>query len=224
MADRFEKTSAHEIGSHLGPVITISRVGGCSATVIAEALTVKINQLLSSSKSDTAWNWVNKQILSMASHELKMHPDKVKQLVESAEKGMIDEIVDSFTENDYAHSNKVKSVIEEVIRSIAVKGNVVIVGRAGAIIAADIPNSLHVNLEAPLSWRIDVISKKRNLSKQAAEDYILQMDKKRETFKKQYKNKFSEMPDYDISINCKSHSIDQICDLIIKDAQLKKLL
>ncbi|MFZ4455434.1 MAG: AAA family ATPase [Bacteroidales bacterium] len=224
MDERFDKPEETGFCKVPGPVITISRVCGCSATRIAEQLSIKINKILVAKGFQEEWKWVNKEILSMVSNELKISPKKVKQLVESQQKNVIQEIVSSFTENYYAHSTKVKNAIQRAVRHIAIGGNVVIVGRAGGIITSDIVRSLHINLEAPLSWRAASVSAKHSLSIEDSKKYIVQMDYQRDSFKELFKKKNSEAPDYDLTINCKSHSIDQICEIIIKEAQMRNLL
>lgn len=207
-----------------GPVITISRVCGCSANEIAEALVKKVNRMIDEKHSHIEWHAISKEILSVASKEVNIHPEKMLELVEEGRKGFIDEIVYSFTETYYPHIAKVKAVIEDVIHTFAVRGHVVIVGRAGAFIASNIERSLHVSLEAPLSWRVSVIAAKRHLSQSDAQKYVEKMDEQRQSFKRQFQKKHHELPDYDISINCKSHSIDQICEIIIKEAQIRNLI
>lgn len=224
MDDRLLKAESTEGVRLPGPVITISRVSGCSATLIAETLAAKINKLHAAKKTPSPWRWINKEILSLVSEELKISPKKVKQLVESQQKNLIQEIVASFTESYYAHSTRVKNTVERVIRGIAAEGNVIIVGRAGGVITSDFSRSLHINLEAPASWRASVISMKRNLSLEDAKKYLVQMDYQRDSFKEFFRNKSDEGPDYDLTINCKTHTIDQICDLIIKEAKSKNLL
>jgi cytidylate kinase len=224
MDQRYENASNHELDHKPGPVITISRDCGCSAMAIAELLIEKINKLNNDKSKTTKWKAISKEILSMASQELKINPDKVKQLLDAGEKSFMQDIVSSFTDAYYAHSTRVKTVTEDVIRTIAVKGNVVIVGRAGCVIAANIPRALHVHIVAPLSWRISVLSMKKNISSAETKKYILHADEQREAFKDFFKHKNHESPDFDLSLNCKTLSSDQICDLIIRAAQLRNLL
>lgn len=207
-----------------GPVITISRVSGCSATLIAETLAAKINKLHAAKKTPSEWRWINKEILSLVSEELKISPKQAKQLVESQQKNLIQEIVASFTESYYAHSIRVKNTVERVVRNIAAQGNVIIVGRASGVITSDFSRALHINLDAPPTWRATVISMKRNMSVEDAKKYMAQMDYQRNSFKEFFMNKSDEGPDYDLTINCKSHSIEQICDIIIKEAKTRNLI
>src|SRR5665648_392092 len=52
-----------------GPVITISRECGCSGRLFAEKLIERINHKINNAVHN--WKWVNKEILCLASKELK---------------------------------------------------------------------------------------------------------------------------------------------------------
>ena len=61
-----------------GPVITISRQCGCNANDVAEVLIEKINATYGNNKNFVSWKHVSKEILALASEELKMHPEQVE--------------------------------------------------------------------------------------------------------------------------------------------------
>ncbi len=221
MDERFEKETKNIQRTQMGPVITISRECGCPAKKIAQLLSESIN----AQKPEKPWRWISKEILSKASEEMKIHPEKLKLILENERRNFIDEIVASFTETYYAHSTKVKRVIADVIREIAVEGNVIIIGRAANIIAADIPLSLHVSLEAPLSWRIEKMSEYKNKTAAEAKRFILENDKQRDAFKEHYINdKHTDKLWRNLSVNCADFTIEQIVDIILKSASLKTII
>jgi Cytidylate kinase-like family len=53
---------------------------------------------------------------------------------------------------------------KDTIRKLATNGNVILVGRAGAIITADLPNVLHVRLVAPFEFRVRNYAKSQGIS------------------------------------------------------------
>jgi len=207
-----------------GPVITISRECGCPGTTIAQLLTDKINKIFKEQGKTQEWRWVNKEILSLASHELKLQPEKITYLMESGHKGYIDEFVSSFTQTYYGQSEMVRKVMGDVIRKIAVDGYIVIVGRGGGAIARDIPKSLHVNLIAPLSWKTSVISQKKNIPLNEARKHVIEVDKQRDNYRDYYRGKNSDDICYDISFNCMNLSNDQITDVIISMAKQRNII
>jgi len=205
-----------------GPVITISRECGCSGRLFAEKLIERIN--LKISNPSQKWKWVNKEILSLASKELKINPDKIKNLLDAADKNFLDEIVSSFTVKYYAPDAKIKRAIKEVVRHLATQGNVVIIGRGSEALTQDIQRSLHVKLYAPLNWKVDVISSRDNISKEAAKKIVIETDKRRLKFVEGYLTKDSNKVIYDIDFNCAKFSVEEMIELILKVAEMKSLL
>jgi len=205
-----------------GPVITISRECGCSGRLFAEKLIERIN--LKISNPSQKWKWVNKEILSLASKELKINPDKIKNLLDAADKNFLDEIVSSFTVKYYAPDAKIKRAIKEVVRHLATQGNVVIIGRGSEALTQDIQRSLHVKLYAPLNWKVDVISSRDNISKEAAKKIVIETDKRRLKFVEGYLTKDPNKVIYDIDFNCAKFSIEEMIELILKVAEMKSLL
>jgi len=202
-----------------GPVITISRECGCSGRLFAEELTEKINRRINNPIQ--SWKWVNKEILSLASKELKINPNQIKNLLNTADKNFLDEIVSSFTVKYYAPDAKIKRAVRDVVRHLAIHGNVVIVGRGSEALTQDIERSIHIKLYAPLKWKVDVIRKRDNISADDAKKLVIQTDKRRLKFVEGYLSKDQDKVVYDIDFNCAKFSQEEIIDLIIKAAELK---
>ncbi len=222
MGERLEFTSAKH--SQQGPVITISRECGCPGNEIAELLKNKLNQKLVMEGYSPKWRWVNKEILLKAAEELKMNPRDVATHIKAKESGMLHDLVASFTETYHVRNARIKKVILEVIRNLSLEGHVIIVGRGGGVIAWDIPKSLHLYLEAPLSWKSNVVSTQKGLSLAEARKFVLERDMQRLKFRDNYRAKFSDEIFYDERFNCKSLSKEQICELAYHTAELKKLI
>jgi cytidylate kinase len=207
-----------------GPVITISRECGCAGRLVAKILSEKINEKYKEDGRHLEWKWIGKEILSLASHELRMQPQKIRSLFEAHDKNYFEEIVSSFTESYYGQNEMVKKVIGDVIRRIAVDGYTIIVGRGSCAIARDIQKSLHINLEAPLSWKAAKISKKNGISLTEARKHVIEVDKQRNNFRDYYRGKNNDDNCFDISFNCKHFTSEEIADLIFKIADFRNLL
>jgi len=205
-----------------GPVITISRDCGCSGRLLAEKLTERINQKINNPSQN--WKWVNKEILNLASKELKLNPHQVKNLLKIEDKNFLDEIVSSFTIKYYAPDAKIKRAIKEVVHHLAMEGHIVIVGRGSEAITHDIQRSLHIKLYAPLSWKVDIIRARENISVEQAEKLIFKTDEGRVKFVNDYLAKTQDKVVYDISFNCAKFTHDEIIDVIMKIAEIKSLL
>ena len=207
-----------------GPVITISRECGCSGRAVAQMLAEKINKKYKEEGKHLEWKWVNKEILSLASHEIRIQPGKIKSLIEVQGKNYFEEIVSSFTKTYYGQNEMVKKVIGDVIRKIALDGYTIIVGRGSGAITRDITRSLHINLEAPLSWRALIISQKKTITVNEARKHVLEVDKQRYNFRDYYRGKNNDDSCYDLSFNCKRLTNDEITDIILKVADYRNIL
>lgn len=72
---------------------------------------------------------------------------------------------------------------ESIIRDVAEKGNVVIIGRASQCVLKDTPGAVHLRTIAPLEWRIEnVIRDNPDLSPEDAENLIDRNDRWRERY------------------------------------------
>ncbi len=204
-----------------GPVITISRECGCSGRSLAEKLTEQINKKI----NDPAmkWKWVSKEILGFASEQLKIHPDKIKELLNAEEKNFLEEIASSFTDKYYIYDAKIRKVIEEVVRGIAVRGKVVIVGRGSDTLTHGIPLSLHVKLVAPLAFRVTEICRRKNISPAEARRHIIKIDNQRAKFREAYSAKNPDTSSHDIEFNCARFSHEEIVEVIMNIAGNKSL-
>ena len=205
-----------------GPVITISRECGCSGRLLAEKLTERINHTIGNPAHN--WKWVNKEILYLASKELKLNPDQIKNLLKAEDKNFLDEIVSSFTVKYYAPDAKIKKTIKDVVRHLAIQGNVVIIGRGSEALTQDIGRSLHIKLYAPLKWKVDVIRNRNKISADEAKKLILKTDKRRLKFVEGYLVKDSNKEVYDIDFNCAKFNHDEITDMIMKALEIKSYL
>jgi cytidylate kinase len=222
MSERLEfKTAKH---MQRGPVITISRECGCPGNALAEMLANKLNQKLVREGLQPKWKWVNKEILQQASEELKMNPGDVETYLKAKESGVLQDLVNSFTETYHIRNASIKKVIFDVIRNLALSGHVIIVGRGGGAIAWDIPKALHLYLEAPLSWKAGVISTQKSIPVSQARKFVLERDAQRAKFRDNYRTKYSDEIYYDERFNCKTLSNEQICELVFRSAELKKLI
>ncbi|MEI6142005.1 MAG: cytidylate kinase-like family protein [Mariniphaga sp.] len=204
-----------------GPVITISRECGCSASCVAEKLTNRINTIISDPAKK--WKWVNKEILNRASEDLKVNPQHVKDHLDSGNASFFDDFVASFTEKYYVHDSKIRKVIEEVVRHIAIQGKVVIVGRGSDALAIDIPLSLKVKLYAPLHWRIGVISERDKITHEEAHKIVEKLDTQRSKFRDSFHEKTHSVLPSDIEFNCAKFTQEEIVEMILKVAELKGL-
>ncbi|MCE1199451.1 MAG: cytidylate kinase-like family protein, partial [Marinilabiliales bacterium] len=163
------------------------------------------------------------EILLKASEELKINPKDLEAYTKAEEMGMIQDLVASFTETYHIRTARIKKVIHDVIQNLPSNGYVVIVGRGGGTIAWDHPKALHLSLEAPLSWKSHVISLQKGISTAEARKFVLERDRQRMRFREAYRTKYADEIYYDLKLNCKVLSEEQIASLALAAAEIKKI-
>jgi cytidylate kinase len=208
-----------------GPVITISRLYGCPAKEIAKLLTEELTRkMISLGHKKTEWRYVTKEIMSESARELELAPKQIKYVFDYEQKSMIDDILTAHSNKYYKSDRKIRNTIARVIRNIACEGNVVIVGRGGVALTRDIPRSLHINLDAPLEWRILRIEERHNISHSEAEQMIIDIDKKRKQFREYFEGKNTDYTWFDMTFNCMTMSVAEIVKTIVKTVEIRKLV
>jgi hypothetical protein len=91
---------------------------------------------------------------------------------------------------------------QQVIREAARSGNVVILGRGGAYILADLPGALHVFLRASESERVMTVMERENLSADEARKKAKQIDENRRAYIRQVYGHTWDLPGhYDIVLD-----------------------
>jgi cytidylate kinase len=208
-----------------GPVITISRLYGCPAKKVARSLLELLSEkMMVKGTKNIHWKLITKEIISEAAKELELDPSKIKYVFNNEQKGFIDDIFAAQLDKYYKSNRKIINTINKVIRNIAYEGNTIIVGRGGVAITRDMPQSLHINLEAPLAWRVLRISEKYCLSMEEAEKCAKDVDKKRQQFRETFQGKGTDYTQFDLTINCMTMTVDEIAKIILKTAEIRQLI
>ncbi len=92
--------------------------------------------------------------------------------------------------------------LTSVLKGVAARGDVVILGRGSQAILRDEPGVLHVYVDAPLEQRISTLMLRDGISRHGAERRIKQSDQSRQAYHRHY---FKVEPDsprlYDLGIN-----------------------
>lgn len=206
------------------PVVTLSREAGCSGTTVAANLVQRLNQLQAGKKDWKDWKVINKEVIELAARELELHPSMLEPVFKGEKKTLLDEMVLSMSSKYYKSDRQIRKTITEVIRFYAGQGNVVIVGRAGVVIARDYPRALHIKLQAPLEWRSDVVSRKHGISPAEALKYVQETDKDREKLLSDFRKGASDLKLFDAVINCQSFSVEELAEAIFRLIEIKKLI
>lgn len=204
---RFTKEIDKSELEHKGMVITISRDTGCDGMPIVQEV---VKQLNSKSKKHP-WRYVSKEIFVKSARNLNIKPEIFDKLEDSKDRGFVEDILSSFSKENYPSDFKIKKTYREVIESVEKQGGVIILGRAGVAIVKHSKRNLHIKLTAPIEWRTDKLAKEYGTSKAKALKHLTESDKQRSNFKKYYMGRVIQLTDYDIVLNVSSLTKKEIC-------------
>ncbi|MCF6331781.1 MAG: cytidylate kinase-like family protein [Draconibacterium sp.] len=193
-----------------GPVVTISREVGCNGLMLAKLIASRLNER----KLIRDWRVLSKEIFRKSAVKLGMLPEHVQRVFKQSDKYTFDEILKAFNNKNYKSEQKIINTLIDVVRSFAIDGYSIIVGRAGHIIANDINNALHIRLTAPLEYRIKTIQVNNNLTRNEALHFIQRVENERTLFRKVIcaNNLHEEL--FDLTLNRASYTDAEILDII----------
>lgn len=142
---------------------------------------------------------------------------KVAESAEVAESKYDDreKIPYQFNVDGWIDSDIYKTMITKVIMETAKLGNVVIEGRGGQHILANMPGTIHVRLVADFKDRVDRIVKQRNIKPADADEYVSTLDNRSRDYLRFYFNCDPDLPtQYHLILNTSKISLDKCAQII----------
>ncbi len=202
------------------PFITISREYGCCGYMVAQKVSEILNEEF---KPEPLWAAYDKKILEKLMIDTGLSSSLIDTLTNKARSRLADLIQTTFS--NFPPQVAVHKKLVETIVSLAMNGNVIIVGRGGNMVTKEIANGFHVRLMAPLDARAEKIGKVMNLTKLDATKVIKEKTRLREEYMKEFfKRDIADPHHYDLLINDSTFSIENSAKLIIEAMKLKGLL
>jgi cytidylate kinase len=210
--ERYRHEQIEKPGDTSGPLITLSRLTGCDGREVAASLVASLNMKYNTNK----WRWVDKDIIYNAAKELKTDSERIESYYMGVSMSSLSEMIMAFS-GSFVTDSTVKKTIKEVVLSIAQEGYCVLIGRGGVSITRNMPNAIHVRLVAPLYWRVENVMRKKGLSLEKAEEYVVDTDEKRYNLIANFLDKKPLNIDYlfDATINRSSFTIPQITEMVM---------
>lgn len=194
-----ELSSSSEAGQK-GIIVTISRDTGCDGMPIVEE-TIKLLNSKRKAVKAPLWSFVSKEIFEKSAKELNIKPYILDNLESKRDKNFVEDILLSFSTENYPNDYKIKKAYKEIIKSVAKGGGVIILGRGGVSMVNHSRKNLHVKLTAPLDWRVKKVAKEYGTTEAKALKHITESDNQRNKFKKYYMGRKVQITDYDIVLN-----------------------
>ena len=115
----------------------------------------------------------------------------------------------------YVNDNLLFKIQSEVIRSIAEKGDAIIIGRCSDYILRDM-HCMDVFISAPMDYRIGRLAENEHLSKEDAEELMRRKDRIRETYYNYYTfGAWGVASNYDLCVDSSLLGIEGTAEFII---------
>jgi cytidylate kinase len=159
------------------PFVAISREFGCEAVPLAERLVEILNERC---RPSIPWVAYDRELLDRVADELHLQRDILERL-DGRRRDEMSELFDSIL-NSKVGDVVVFRKLAEIIRTLAIQGHAILVGRGSSLVTQDLKTGLHVRLVAPRDWRVHKIATDRDLTRREAEKIVDQGEKQRHQF------------------------------------------
>lgn len=192
------------------PCVAISREFGCEALALAHQLVETLNERC---RPSIPWVDYDRALLDKVAEDPGMQRAILDMLDEKRRVAM-GKLFDTII-NQKAPDAVVVRRLAEIIRTLAVHGHAVLVGRGSSLVTQDLRNGMHIRLVAPRAWRVHAIAANRNLTMSEAEKTVADGEKQRH----HYINTFFVLdPDFpfphDLVIDNSRFNLMQIVEIV----------
>lgn len=196
------------------PFVTISRQAGAGGHALAEALLAQMNQAAGLSMF-RGWRMFDREIVEMVASNPKLRV-YVPHWREREYRSEIDDILARMIGN-VSPQSQVLAEMFGVVRALAARGKVILLGRGGACLTRGLPGGLHIRLVAPLPARIRRMTARLNLAEKEAARVVEERDKSRAALVRRCFNRDIDDPLlYDVVWNTERTAPDVIASTVLR--------
>ncbi|MFU8860174.1 MAG: AAA family ATPase [Cyclonatronaceae bacterium] len=199
------------------PCITISREFGCQGFPLANAISGRL------SKGRTEWTVFSSDMLK----EISDRDEYNRELIESVNeiyRSQLQQDLDAIISKKPSDYSRFKRIAQN-LQIIGSRGNTVIVGSGGAIVAQNHENFFHVRITASLQFRIERVSELFDISNVEAASLVEERNLKRRDFIYRFTNKDIADPSfYHLILRNDYFNVDEMADVVIHALKVRKLL
>ncbi len=174
-------------------IITISREFGSGGEIVARFVAEKTGFLL-----------VNKDLIikGLAEHGIEVPEPNKEDLGAKEQEGR--------------DQGKYIEAMHDFIYDLAIRNNLVILGRGGTILFHDYPPALHVRIIAQFTERVRRVMKTYDLASETAIRLVKEQDREKiRYFRQIYNNNWNNLRLYDMVLNTEKMDLEDTADLVI---------
>ncbi len=195
------------------PFITISREPGAGAWQLTERLVERLNQV---DPGPVPWSGWDRELVEKVAADHNLSKELVESLGQRDQNWLSDFLAGLAISDDSPSEETVFRNASTTVRALARAGRVVIVGLGGVFITQKMPGAVHVRLVAPLSYRVDLLARRRKLTREQAEAEIQRLERNRAAFFARYFPNRTLGPDmFHLTINTSRLNSEQLVEVIV---------
>lgn len=198
----------------MGKAITVSRDYGCGGVELAQTLAKELG-----------YDYIDKSIVVDLARKMKTSEGEVSLYEDGSSLGLFKLIKEFMTAAKvqtilsegfgYVNDEGYRIGLEGLMRELADRGNVVIVGRGGQIILHDRSDVVHLRLIAGMEYKKGFLSAKASITKDEAESIITAKEEERKQYLLKMFNRYHNDPTlYHATINLGLVSLRNAKDMI----------
>ncbi len=192
------------------PFVTISRQYGCQGLSLAHQLVDMLNVRF---RPSIRWVAYDREVLGKVANELHVRRE-ILDALDGRYRDAITEFIDAVL-NIRMDESLVFRKMAEVMRSLAIHGHAVVLGRGGYLLTQDLKNGFHVRLVAPREWRVERTAVIREVSHEEAGHIVDQLQKERDRFIHTFFTQDPDRPFYhDLVIDNSRFNDTQLAELV----------
>lgn len=194
---------AVEHPARLKPVITVSRQEGCRGTEFAKILAHELR-----------YGLFDREIIEYISEHMGVCSELVESLDETG-RSALEQWVDGLLHQQAFAGDDYLRGLGEVIKTAAIQGGVVILGRGANYLLRD-TNAFHVRLVASLETRVKNMVDIEGFTEERARELIDRKDRERKQFIKKYFHQNIDDPEfYDVIVNMSNVNLDPAVKIVL---------
>lgn len=211
-----EKMNEAPAVTKTGPIVTISREFGCPGNDLGNKIAETLAARQTGQSSLEPWRALNKEIMAEAAQQVDLTPELVEKVFNQKQTSIFKDLFQTFSDHYTPSDVQVKKAVAGVIRTMARNGRVILIGRGSVSLTQDIDEAIHVQVYAPLKWRIEQVKARFHLKEEDARKKLEQIDFERTYLRNFYAGKTTDDSLYDLKFNAARSSIDEMAETIIR--------
>jgi cytidylate kinase len=203
-----EKRDVEDIPDYGFPFVTISRQSGAGGHLLASVLHGEIRSRREIPLFD-GWHIFDRELCDLVARDPLLMND-IEGLMADKVRSEFNSFVESLFTGRSEPLNLERTTFK-VVRMLAMIGKVILVGRGGAFVTADLPQGVHVRLVAPEAHRIARTMKNLKMHKEEAREWMEKQDAaRRKLIKLFFQRDVAEPLHYDMVWNTGRVGLDLV--------------